>query len=94
MKPLPLVNKQALGRTFTVPGSRPGNRPVLGQMGPTIGSDELAYREAVKNLAGAKKAYPRLLALLGQDGADAVLKEATAAVEKAQAEYLKSVPQK
>jgi len=94
MKPLPLVNNQALGRTFTVPGMRPGPRPALGQMGPSIGSDELAYREAVKNLEGVKKAYPRLLALLGQDGADRMLKEAKAAVEKAQAEYVKSVPQK
>jgi hypothetical protein len=98
MKPIPLVNKQALGRTFTVPAQGPlsknGQKPALGQYGPTIGGDEIGYRDAVMNLEGVKKSYPKLIALLGQEQADKVLAEAQAAVEKTQAEYMKSIPQK
>jgi hypothetical protein len=63
-------------------------------MGPTIGSEELLYRAAEANLRGIKKAYPRLVTLLGEDGAEKALSEAAEAVEKAQAEFVRQIPRK
>lgn len=95
MNTIPLVNKQALGRSFVVTNKPPiSHKHALGQMGPSIGSEELSFREAVKNLNGITKAYPKLLALVGPERSASLIQEAKASVERLQAEYLKSIPQK
>lgn len=63
-------------------------------MGPTIPGEEINYREAVKNLEGVKKTYLGLVAMIGQDKADLALQQAQSAVEAAQAEYVRTIPQK
>lgn len=101
MRPIQLINRQALGNAMTVPGMKPGQyrptitrRLTLGQMGPAIGGEELAYRAAVDNLEGVKKAYSKLVTLLWEKEAEEILDEARKAVEKAQKEYVKQIPQK
>jgi hypothetical protein len=96
---IPLINRQALGSGTTIPGAAVQGRPrerrlALGQMGPSIGGEELAYRGAADNLEGIKRAYSKLVTLLGEDRAEEILKEAGAAVEKAQSEYVKQLPQR
>jgi methionine synthase I (cobalamin-dependent) len=97
-----VVNNQALGQATTMPGMRLGGVPAtravrqktLGQMGPTIGSEELAYRAAMANLEGIKKAFPKLVALLGEKTANKALAEAEASTEKAQAAFARQMPRK
>jgi hypothetical protein len=100
MRQIPIINRQALGNAMTVPGIRSApprvseRKIALGQMGPSIGGGELVYRGAVDNLEGVKKAYSKLIALLGDGDAAEILEEAQKAVEKAQADYVKQIPQK
>lgn len=79
---------------MTIQGMKPGPRPSLGQMGPMIGGEELSYREAVRTLEGIKKAYAKLIVLLGQEKADLAIKQAKEAVEKAQEEFVRKIPQR
>jgi hypothetical protein len=99
MNPIRIINNQALGQATTMPGMKLQpqgqiRRNFLGQMGPTIGGEELAYRAAVANLEGIKKAFPKLVVLVGEPAAQQALDEAKSAVEKAQEAFVRQIPRK